>query len=295
MKNIIEELKVKNNAVILAHYSQNPEIQDIADYVGDSLYLAKKSNELSENMIIFCGVKFMAETAKILSPKKKVINPRPEGICPMANMISYEKLKNFRIENPNIEVVSYVNSSSEVKSLSDFCCTSANAGDVLDKTKGKVLFIPDRNLGAYVSGLKNRDDVLLWDGFCYVHNSLQLSDVEKLKKETGYSTFIAHPECRKEVLAAADFIGSTGQMISFIRENENKEFIVGTEMGIRYILEKEFPNKKFAFFNEKLFCKNMKMIKLEDVVEALKGNVEEIQVEYEISKKAAYALENMLK
>lgn len=295
MKKIIEELKLKNNAVILSHYYQNPEIQNVADYVGDSLYLAKKSKEISESTIIFCGVKFMAETAKILAPDKKVINPEPKGICPMANMISPEKLKIFKRKNPEFKVVSYVNSSSEIKALSDFCCTSANAGNVLDKINGNLLFVPDKNLGQYVSILKNRKDVSLWDGFCYVHNSLSIEDVKKLKADTGYETFIAHPECKKEVLDMADFIGSTGQMINYIKESSKSDFIIGTEIGIKYTLEREFPDKNFAFFEKKLICENMKKIDLKNIIEALNGNVEEVIVDEKISWQARIALENMLK
>ncbi len=296
MKDRIKKLKEEQNALILAHYYQKDDIQEIADYIGDSLELAKKARDTEADTIIFCGVKFMAETAKILSPTKKVIHPVPEAGCPMADMATADALRLMKVKHPNAKVVCYVNSTAEVKAESDVCCTSSNAVDIVRQLPGnEVIFVPDKNLGAYVATQVPEKKIVLWDGFCYVHGLLQGSTIDSVKATHPMAEVIAHPECSPEVLSKADFIGSTSKMLFYIQNSPKEKFIVLTESGIHYTLRQENPSKNFIFPDEALFCRNMKKNTLEDVLLALEGKKEEVIVDLEIANKAYKSLNAMFK
>lgn len=296
LKEKILELKKKENALILAHYYQKDEIQEIADYIGDSLELAKKARDTEAETIIFCGVKFMAETAKILSPNKRVIHPVPDAGCPMADMATGEELIEMKKQFPDAKVVCYVNSTAEVKAESDVCCTSSNAVDIVRSLPGnEVIFVPDKNLGAYVASQVPEKKIILWEGFCYVHGLLQSQTIEQVKQENPNAEVVAHPECSPEVLEKADFIGSTSKMLSYIKAHKEKTFIVLTESGIEYVLRRENPDKQFIFPDEALFCRNMKKNSLEDVLLALEGKKEEVTVDPVVAQKAFKALDAMFR
>ncbi len=292
----INKLKIEKNAVILAHNYQIGEVQDIADFIGDSLQLAKEAIKVKQDLIIFCGVHFMAESAKILNPTKKVILPVKEAGCPMADMVSAEELKEFKKKNPSTKIVTYVNSSAEVKAESDICCTSANAVEVVKKIEAKeVLFVPDKNLGSFVDEQIEDVEIVKWEGFCPTHHRVVLEDVEIIKEKHPGVKILVHPECRPEVFHAVDFVGSTSQIIEFVKGSEDKKFIIGTEKGIIHSLEKENPDKEFIILTEKLICENMKKTRLEDVYKALKNEEYEICLDEETASKANEALERMLK
>ena len=292
----INRLRKEKNAVILAHNYQIGDIQDVADFVGDSLQLAKEAIKVKQDLIIFCGVHFMAESAKILNPSKKVILPVKEAGCPMADMASAEQIKEFKKVNPELKVVTYVNSSAEVKAESDVCCTSANAVDVVRKTGAKeVLFVPDKNLGTFVDEKIEGVKIVKWEGFCPTHDRVTLEDVKITKKKYPGIKILVHPECKPEVFHAVDFVGSTSQIIKFVEESDDKKFIIGTEKGIIHSLKKENPDKEFIILTEKLICENMKKTSLEDVYKALKNEEYEICLDEEIASKANKALERMLK
>lgn len=296
LKKEILRLKKELDAVIIAHIYQRDEIQEIADFTGDSLALSRKAAELKESTIIFCGVYFMAETAKILSPEKKVILPVLEAGCPMAEMIDKKLLVDFKKQHPNSVVVCYVNSTAETKAESDICCTSANAIKVVEsipKDK-KILFVPDKYLGGFVKEQTNRD-IVCWQGFCPTHARIDANMVKKLKIEHPKAKVLVHPECPSDVVAESDLALSTGQMIKYVSESDISEFIIGTEKGILYQLQKENPNKKFYLVNEKmLVCPNMKKITLESLYKTMKIGENNITVDPDISKKAVKAIKQMI-
>jgi len=295
LKKEIKKLKIEKNAIILAHNYQIGEIQDIADFIGDSLQLAKEAAKVKQDLIIFCGVHFMAESAKILNPEKKVILPVKDAGCPMADMVSAEELKEYKKNNPEVKIVTYVNSSAEVKAESYICCTSSNAVDIVKKTGAKeVLFVPDKNLGNYVKEQINDVKIIKWKGFCPTHHRVSIEDVEIARKKYPGIKILAHPECRPEVLKKVDFVGSTSQIIQFVKDSNDEKFIIGTEKGIIHSLLKENPNKEFFILTEKLICENMKKTDLEDVYNALKNEEYEICIDKEIISKANKALERML-
>ncbi|GAB4264789.1 MAG: quinolinate synthase NadA [Thermincola ferriacetica] len=291
----ILELKEKKNAVILAHLYQRPEVQDIADFVGDSLGLAQQAAGTNADIIVFCGVHFMAESAYILSPDKTVLLPDPNAGCPMADMVTAEALRKKKEEHPDAVVVCYVNSSAEVKAESDICCTSANAVKVVQSVPADkpILFVPDRNLGYYV-GLKANRKVILWEGYCNTHDRLTEADIEKAKQEHPAAEVLVHPECKPEVVAKADGVFSTSGMIKYAKENPQEEFIIATEIGIMHQLRKECPDKKFYLASEKLICPNMKLTSLQKVKWALETEIPRITVDEEIRTKAIRALDRML-
>ncbi len=291
----IKRLKKEKNAIILAHNYQIPEVQDVADVVGDSLKLSQVASETDHDMIIFCGVHFMAESAKILSPQKKVILPVIDAGCPMADMVTGEDLKKFRDENPGIPVVTYVNSSAEVKAYSDICCTSSNAVKVVESLGAeKILFAPDKNLGHYVQQQVPGTEIIRWDGFCITHERVRLEELEANKAARPDSPILIHPECNPKLVERADFVGSTAQIIEHVRNSDKKSFIIGTEMGILHTLRKENPDKDFRILSGFLTCHNMKKTSLENVYTALKDETYEITVSEEIRVKAYEALERML-
>jgi len=290
----INKLKKEREAIIVAHIYQPPEIQDIADFVGDSLDLSRKAATTDAKTIVFCGVKFMAETASILSPQKTVLLPEIEAGCPMADMIDAAHVRTLKEQYKNHKVVSYVNTTAQVKAESDICCTSANALDIVKSVEGDIIFVPDRNLGAYIEKQSGRK-MKIANGFCPTHNNFILPDfIIKAKKEHPNACVLAHPECRPEVIELADFAMSTGQMCKYVKESSQNEFIIGTEIGIIYRLQKDNPQKKFYPVNALAICPNMNKINLAKVAAALLENKNIIKVDENISKKAYLPIKKML-
>ncbi|MCU0377538.1 MAG: quinolinate synthase NadA [Bacteroidales bacterium] len=303
-KTIYEEiniLKKKKNAVILSHYYQTPDIQDIADFIGDSLALSQQAAATKADMIVFAGVVFMAETAKILSPQKKVIIPDPLAGCSLADSCRKEDFQKFIDDNPGRTVVTYVNTTADIKALSDIACTSSNARQIIESLPPdeKIIFGPDRNLGNYIKGLTGRD-IIVWNGSCHVHEQFSLEAILKLKRENPGSKIIAHPECEMPVRIAADFIGSTSGLLSFISRDPGKVFIVATEPGIIHQMKKYQKDKLFIPAPPKdstcgcSECNFMKMITVEKIYKSLKFEEPEITVDPEIIERAALPIRRML-
>lgn len=291
----ILELKKEKNALIVAHNYQRDEIQEIADITGDSFALARAVTKASEDLIVFCGVKFMAESAYILNPEKTVLLPVEEAGCPLADMATVEKLREKKDQYPEAAVVCYVNSTAAVKAESDICCTSSNAVEVVRSLKEeKVIFVPDKNLGRYVRDEVPEKELILWDGYCVVHMRLTKEHVEKTKEMFPEAEFICHPECRKEVVALADYIGSTAAMLKYVTESDKKDFIVGTELGIIYRMKRDNPDKNFHMPTDQFICANMKLTTLGWLARALEKEVYKVTVPDEISRKANKALSRML-
>ena len=291
----ILKLKKEKNAIILAHLYQIPEIQEIADYVGDSYYLSQAARDAKEDLIIFCGVKFMAESAKVLSPEKTVILPAPNAGCPMADMAEVEDVEEMIEKYPDAFKVCYINSSYEVKALCDASVTSSSALKIIKNIPNKqILFLPDQNLGGYISEFFPEKEFILWRGFCPTHHRITAEDIIKAKEEHPNVKVLSHPECSKEVRDLSDYIGSTSGIINYATECEDKEFIIATEEGVLHQLKKKNPDKKF-YFPEVMVCPNMKKTSLQDVYDALDGKKEEVILDEEIRKKALTSLENMHK
>lgn len=295
LKEEIKILKEKRNAVIMAHYYQAPEVQEIADFVGDSLELAKRAAETDAEVIVLCGVHFMAESAAILSPNKIVLLPDEKAGCPMADMVTDKLLRKEKNKTPGIVVVSYANTTARVKAESDICCTSANAVKIVmsipeDKD---ILFVPDRNLGNYVMQQTGRS-LKSWDGYCCVHNRVTVEDIDKVKKDHPDALVLAHPECRPDVIDKADYVASTSGIITFARQSMAQKFIVVTELGILYQLHKECPGKKFYVANEQMICATMKKTTLEKVKNSLVTLEPQVTVAADIRLKALHSLERML-
>lgn len=291
----IKELKKKRNAIILAHNYQLPEVQDIADFRGDSLELSRIAAKTDAEVIVFCGVYFMAETASILSPDKKVIMPDTSAGCPMANMMNADDLRKLKQKHPQAVAVGYVNTSAEVKAELDYCCTSTNAIAVVNalKDKKEIIFIPDKYLADYVSKKTGRK-LIIWHGFCPTHVKILPEDLKREKKFHPKAKVMVHPECLSSVVALADVVLSTSQMGKYARENPAKEFIVGTESGLVYRLKQDNPDKEFYPASERAVCPNMKRTTQEKVLWALEELKEEVRVSEEIRKKARLAIERML-
>ncbi len=291
----IKQLKKKRHAVILAHNYEPPEIQDIADITGDSLGLSIQAAETDAQVIVFCGVQFMAESAAILSPDKKVILPRFECGCGLADMATAEQVKKARHQHPDAVVVTYVNSSAAVKAESDICCTSGNAVNVVNSIgkEREILFVPDRNLGTYVKQQTGRD-IILWDGYCPTHHAIRAKDIEKAKKNHPLAAVIVHPECRPEVTELADAVCSTGGMFTAVADSTKKEFIIGTEVGMLYPLQKAHPDRQFHPVITTMICPDMKKISLADILQSLQKMNPIITVDAETSRKAKKSLERML-
>lgn len=292
----INKLRSERNAIILAHNYQVGEVQDMADYVGDSLGLSIQASKTKAAVIVFCGVYFMAETAKILSPEKKVIMPDINAGCPMANMITVAGLKKLKSEHPAAKVVCYVNSGAEIKAESDICCTSANAVKAVQLLTGsdEVIFVPDKYLGHYVATKVLDKKFIFWNGYCPSHMRISQEEVKKAKLEHPSAYVLVHPECRPEVIALADEALSTGQMIRKANDPNLKEFIIGTEVGIIHTLHKQYPDKQFYPATEKCVCPNMKLITLEKVLFSLEDMQCAVEVPANITEKAKLAIEKML-
>jgi len=295
LKKKIARLKKQRNAVIIVHNYQRDEIQEIADISGDSLALSQAAVRTDADVIVFCGVQFMAESASILNPGKTVLLPVMEAGCPLADMITPEKLRAKKIGHPGAAVVCYVNSSAEVKAESDIACTSSNAIQVVRSLKEKdVIFVPDKNLGRYVQSQVPEKNIILWEGFCPTHIRVQEEDIVRAKKEHPGAEVLAHPECNPAVLALSDHICSTAGMFTYAKKSPAKEFIISTESGMLYKLQIENPGKKFYLPTSHLVCANMKLITLGWVAHSLEKMVYEIKVAAEIRDKAKKALDRML-
>jgi quinolinate synthase len=287
-------LKKERQATILAHNYQVPEVQDVADLVGDSLELSRAAARLDTEVIIFCGVDFMAETAAILSPQKKVVLPEKGAWCPMAHMITPEQLCDLKILHPEAAVVCYVNSTAEIKAESDVCCTSANGVQVVNSLSEKeVIFVPDRNLAAYVARHTDKK-IIPWNGYCYVHDHLTAEEVRLARSEHPLAEVLVHPECRPEVIDQADFTYSTAGMGKHAKASAAREFIIGTEAGMIYRLKKENPDKEFYPLSKKAICQNMKKTDLAKVLRALQTLQLQVTVPEEIAVKARRSIERML-
>ncbi|KPL19743.1 MAG: quinolinate synthetase [candidate division Zixibacteria bacterium SM23_81] len=290
----IAHWKEKRGAVILAHNYQPGEIQDIADFLGDSLALSRQAAEEPAQVIVFCGVRFMAESAKILSPDKTVLLPRRDVGCPLADTITADQVRQLKEAHPQAAVVCYVNSSAEVKAESDVCCTSSNALQVVDGVEAQeIIFVPDKNLGHYVSRFTKKK-VIIWDGFCYVHHRIRAEELQRAKKAHPQAVVLVHPECRPEVIDLADHVLSTDGMLRFAQGSEVGEFIIGTEVGLIYRLQKENPGQRFFAAGNAMVCVNMKKIHLEDVLLSLQRDQFSITISEEIRTRAQAALSRML-
>ncbi len=290
----ISALKKRRNAVILAHNYQLGEVQDIADFVGDSLELSQRAAETGADVIVFCGVHFMAETASILCPDKVILLPDRNAGCPLANMITAERLRAKKKEHPQAVVVCYINSSAEVKAESDVCCTSANAVGVIESLDAReILFVPDQYLGHYISARTDKK-MILWPGFCPTHVRIKPERIKELRQEYPQAKVVVHPECRPEVIALADEVLSTGGMCRYAQRDEVREMIVGTEVGIIHRLRKENPGKRFIPISEQAICPNMKLITLEKVLWSLEEMNPEVKVPEEIRLRAKAAVDKML-
>lgn len=296
LQNKIHALKKEHNTLVLAHYYQNLDVQDVADYVGDSFALAKLAQKASQDTIILCGVRFMAESAKILNPTKTVYLPADEAGCPMADMITSEDVMALRKQYPEAAVVCYVNSSAEVKAVSDICCTSSSAEKVVRSLDQKqIIFVPDKNLGAYVAQQIPDKQFIFYEGWCPVHNSLSESDAIASKTQNPDAVLLAHPECRGELLAHADYIGSTAGILDYARKTEKREIIISTEIGVFEILKREFPDKNVTIIRDDFICADMKKTTLEDVIACLEGKKEPLEMDSELMDSARKSLERMVR
>ncbi|MCX6668146.1 MAG: quinolinate synthase NadA [Euryarchaeota archaeon] len=292
--NKINDLKKKNNTIILAHNYQTPDIQDIADFVGDSLDLSLKATKTDAKNIIFCGVDFMAEAAKILNPEKTVIHPDKNAECPMAEMVDAESLSWLIKDNPDAEVVAYINTTAEVKALVDICCTSANGVKIVKSVSSKkVIFVPDINLGLYIKRFVPEKEMILWPGICSTHHNISKEEILTLKKEHPNAEVLVHPECRLEVIDIADKAFSTNGMVNYVKQSKAKEFIIGTEKDMCYRLKKENPEKTFYPVLSAV-CPNMKKITLEKVLNSLKTLEPKTILPDDIMKKARLPLQKMM-
>jgi quinolinate synthase len=293
-KDKIEKLKKENNSIILAHNYQLPEIQDIADYIGDSLDLAIKATKNDADNIIFCGVSFMAESAKILNPDKNVILPDIDAKCPMAEKVDKNLLEKIIIENQDAKVVSYINTTAEIKSISDICCTSSNGVNVIKSIKSdKIIFVPDRNLGNFFKKYIPEKEMIIWPGVCPTHNRIHKNHILNLKKQHEDAIILVHPECRSEVIEISNHALSTNGMINFVKNSKSNEFIIGTEKDLCYRLKKENPDKIF-YPVPSAICPNMKKITIDKLINCLLKNEPCINIEKTIMEKARVPLEKMM-
>ncbi|NLK95502.1 MAG: quinolinate synthase NadA [Clostridiales bacterium] len=290
----ILRLKEEKGALILAHLYQRPEIQEIADIVGDSYFLSKKAVESTSNLIIFCGVGFMAESAKILSPNKRVLLPAKEARCPMADMAILDRVLKLKEEHPNAKIISYINTNLDIKAISDVCVTSSSALKIMNNIKEKdIIFVPDRNLGEYISEHFEDKNFILYQGFCPTHERVEKEDILKLKEEYPNYEVLVHPECNKGVRSIADYIGSTSELINYSVKSPSKGFIVVTEEGVLYQMKNKSPNKEFIPLKEPMICPNMKMTTLDELYNCLLNESNEIIIDEEKRVKALTALQNM--
>ena len=291
----IKQLKKEKNAVILAHSYQNVEIDEVADFVGDSLYLSQKANQTNADIIVFAGVYFMAQTAKILSPDKKVLLPRKESGCKMADMINLEQVREFKSKYPNMPVVCYINSTAEVKSECDMCCTSSNALKVVESLNAKeILFLPDNYLGKWVEKKLGNVKINTYAGFCPTHLQIKPEDVTSAREKYPNALVLAHPECHSDVVELADYVGSTTGIMNFVKKSNDKSFIIATEKGVVDRLKRDYPDKEFILIKNNLVCPDMKLNTLQDIYDALANEEYEITVDEAVAKKAVACIDKML-
>ena len=291
----INKLKKEKNAIVLAHTYQNIEIDEVADFSGDSLYLSRQAAAANADIIVFAGVYFMAETAKILSPDKTVLLPNLSAGCAMADKINAAQLREFKKNHPGLPVVCYVNSTAEVKAESDICCTSANALNVVKSLNAKeVLFVPDKHLGAYAQSQIEGVKVITYPGFCPVHHAITVDDIKDKKLLYPDAKVMVHPECPDAVTQTADFVGSTTAIIKAVKQSKAQEFIIVTEKGVVQRLERDCPDKKFVLINEKAVCETMKLLHLEDILRSLENNEYEIKVDEKIAARALKSIDRMI-
>jgi len=294
IENKILSLKESKDVIILAHNYQIPEIQDIADFVGDSLDLALKAAKTNTKNIIFCGVDFMAESAKILNPEKNVIIPDINAKCPMAAMVDSESLSYLKEKNPDADVVTYINTSADVKAISDICCTSSNGVKIVKSRKTKkIIFVPDRNLGLYIKRFTPDHEMIIWQGICPTHHNITKEEILKIKNNHPNSKILVHPECKPDVIDIADYVFSTNGMVNFVKKSKDMEFIIGTEEGLCHRLKKENPEKNF-FSLESAICPNMKKITLKKVLNSLDTLEPKIRLSDKIMKTAKLPLQRMM-
>ncbi len=295
LKDEILKLKKEKNAVILAHCYQNIEIDEVADYVGDSLYLSQMAAKTNADIIVFAGVYFMAQTAKIISPNKKVLLPNMQSGCLMADMIDLKQLREFKAQHSEMPVVCYVNSTAEVKSECDICCTSSNAIKIVDSLKTKeIMFVPDTYLGKWVENQLEDVKVNTFTGFCPTHLRIKPEDVDNAREKYPNALVLAHPECHKEVCLRADYVGSTTGIMKYAMESDKKQFIIATEKGVVDRLQRDCKDKEFILIKDSIVCPNMKRNSMEDIYSVLKNETNEITVDEEIAKKALKCIDRML-
>lgn len=291
----IEKLKKEKNAVILAHYYAPDEAQSVADYVGDSFYLAKVAKQAEADVIVFCGVSFMGESAKILNPDKKVLMPDMTADCPMAHMVEAGIIDEMRKKYDNLAVVCYINSTAELKCQSDVCVTSSNAVKIVKSLPNKnIFFIPDRNLGRFVAEQVPEKNIIINDGFCPIHAKISEKQLDDAKRQHPNALVLSHPECEPKVLELSDYIGSTADIISYAKQSDNKEFIICTENGVEYKLKNDNPEKKFYFVNPMPCCKDMKLNTLENILSVLEKENNEVKIDEETRVRAMIPLDRML-
>ena len=292
----IERLKKERRAIILAHNYQHPDVQDIADYVGDSLGLAQTAARTDAKVIVFCGVHFMAETAAILCPDKIVLMPDPQAGCPMANMITVRELRELKKQYPDAVVVTYVNSSAAIKAESDYCCTSSNAVQVVTSIpkEKRIIFIPDQHLGHYVKTQTHRDNMILWRGYCPTHRRILAEDIRKKKQLYHDALVVVHPECTTDVVSMADQVASTSGILKYCKESTSNAFIIGTEIGLIHRLKKESPDKTFIAASDLADCPNMKLNTLEKILWSLEDMVYKITVPEDIARLALKSIQRMI-
>lgn len=295
LKKEIEQLKQERNAVLLAHYYVDDAVQEIADYVGDSYYLAKVALKESKDVICFAGVNFMGESAKILNPDRTVIMPDQKADCPMAHMVDVEKIEEMRKKYDDLAVVCYINSTAEIKAHSDVCVTSSNAVKIVKALPNKnIFFIPDRNLAHYIAGLVPEKNFIYNEGFCIVHEYMEVEEIQEAKAAHPEAEVLSHPECPAKVLELSDFVGSTSEIIAQAGKSDAKEFIICTESGVLYELQKRNPEKKFYFTETTPICRNMKKVTLEKVLHVLKTGKNEVFVDDKLREESKKPLERML-
>ena len=292
----IKKLKKEKNAIVLAHCYQNVEIDEVADFVGDSLYLSKMAKETNADIIVFAGVSFMAETAKLLSPNKKVLLPRTESGCFMADMLNLDSLREFKAQHPNIPVVCYVNSTTAIKAECDICCTSSNALDIVRNMKvPEVLFVPDTYLGKWVEAQLDGVKVTTFNGFCPTHLRITPKDMEDARTKYPNAKILAHPECHFKVSALADFVGSTKAIMDYVANSSDKEFVIATEKGVVDRLARDYKDKKFHLIKDTIVCQNMKWNTLDDIYNTLLHETHEIFLDETVSEKAMACINRMWK
>ena len=296
----VRRLAKEKNAVILAHYYQRPEVQDIADFIGDSLELSRKAAQTNADIIVFCGVRFMCETAKIVNPEKKVLHPNPESGCPMADMITAEQVRKLREKYPDAEFVAYINTTADVKAEVDICVTSANAPKIIKKLEAKkIVFLPDQALGNWVKKQVPDKEFIIWKGFCPPHFEFTYKELLKLKEKYPDAKVAVHPECHPKVIELADFVGSTSQIIKYATSVDSDRVIIVTEVGLKHTLQKINPNKEYIFpenmnYCGTVYCCTMKGITLPKVYETLKNEINEVVLPEEIIERARRPIERML-